>query len=136
MSAFAFGKHLKEKLNLPVNLKFEYDNNSPAEKIEVDGVTYSKMQIQHEIEGARRDQHFIKEFEYLFTYLVKKSEVNYQGRTFDEFQKIPLVRQKLIEIVKNEKFKSIVNPSENRLHIRFPCPQCGYADKSGVFFLI
>lgn len=134
MSAFAFGKHLKETLNFPVNLKFEYDNNSPAEKIEVDGVTYSKMQIQHEVEGTRCDKHFIKEFEYLFNYLVEKSGVQYHGRTFEDFQKVPFVRQKLIEIIKNDAFKSIVSPSENSLHIRFPCPQCGYADKSGVFF--
>jgi len=133
MTGFALGKHFKDSFNLPVTLKFEYDNNSPAEKIEADGVTYSKMQIQNKIEGVRRDKHFINEFEYLFSYLEKKAGISRVARTFEEFQCVPFVREKLIEIIKNDEFRHIVGPSERKFHIRFPCPHCGYADKSGVF---
>ena len=134
MSAFALGKHLKDKFKVPVTLKFEYDNNSPAEKVKVDDVIYSKMQTQQEVDGVRRDKHFIKEFEYLFSYLEKKSGVNKTDRTFEEFQRIPFVREKLIQIIKSDEFKAVVSPSERKLHIRFPCPHCGYSDKSGVYF--
>ncbi len=132
MTAFALGQHFKKSFGVPVTIRFEFDNNSPTEQKCVEGVVYSRMLTQCSVGKVRRDKYFIKEFTNLFDFLVSRSSVSYEARPFDEFQALPFVRENLIFILRNSwSFLYVVSPSERRFHLRFPCPKCGFSDKSG-----
>ncbi len=130
MFAFAVGKYLKSKFSLPTNLTFGALENGPGEKKEVNGIVYQKM-LCDTFKGKKSLADINLE---PLIYLLNKSKdfsgINYKVVFYHEMQKEPIARRTLIDILeREEEFVHILNPSDDRLRIRFKCPKCGYEEK-------
>ena len=62
MTAFALGQHLSARFDVPVKLKFEALENAPKEKVEVKGLTYTKMLSDTLVEGVPLSDIHLKSF--------------------------------------------------------------------------
>lgn len=133
MTSFALAKHIGNYFDIQPEVKFEEIDNSPAEKIVKDGITYSRNLTQKKDNSHSMNEKYMQTFKYIFDFLEKSANVPYSIRAFSEYQKLPFVRRKLIEILdKENEFLPVLSPSENRLHIRIQCPICGLVDKAGI----
>lgn len=66
-------------------------------------------------------------------YIKAKTNIGYELLPYREFQGIPFVRKTLLEILdRQEEFIPLLAPSDRKLHIRFPCPECKYMEKQGA----
>jgi hypothetical protein len=133
MTNFALAQRLGNKLNLKPEVKFEEIDNAPSEKIIKNGITYSRSVKQDIEEKVSKNEKFMNTYHKIFQYLNKKSNVKYSIRSYSEYQKLTFSRKMLIKILNEEyKYIPLFSPSEEKLHIRIQCPECGYIDKSAV----
>lgn len=132
MTGFAIGQHLGERFSLPVKFIFDQLENSPAQKLEVDGILYQKSLGDTIEDGKSLANKYMEFFRYIFAELSKRSEIPHIIRSFKEYQGLPTVRRILLQILQHQDtFAKIVSPSDQKLHVRFPCPICKFADKHG-----
>ena len=137
MTAFAIGKRLQMTFNIPVRLKFEVLENAPGETKLVNGLTYTKMLSDTIVENESLSDKHLKSFIDILNKLKSLSGIDYELLTYHKFQEIPFVRKTLITILNRENESiPIVAPSEDHLRIRFPCPICKFAEKSGVHTVV
>ncbi|MFC7443051.1 hypothetical protein [Laceyella putida] len=130
MTAFAVGKYLGDYYSLPVKVIFDQLENSPAQKLEVDGVVYQKSLSDIIHDGRSLADTNMEFFRYIFAELSKKTGVPHVIRSYEEYQNLPTVRRILLGILQShDEFARIVSPSDQKLHVRFPCPVCKFADK-------
>ena len=137
MVAFAIGERLHRTFSIPVRLKFEVLENAPGETKTINGLTYTKMLSDTIVEDESRSDKHLKSFINLLEQLKDLSGVDYELLTYRQFQESPFVRKILLTILNREsEFRPIVAPSEDHLRVRFPCPKCKFAEKSGTTTII
>jgi len=131
MSAFAIGEHLQKAYNKSVKVIVDLLTNNPGETLVVDGIKYFRSLNDTIIDGKKATEKYKKYFEEMLLEISTLSSINYEIRLYEEFQKDKVIRKVLIDVLKNkDSFTKILSPTENRLHIRFPCPKCNYTEKS------
>ena len=137
MTAFALGERLASRFKVPVTLKFEVLENAPREKVEANGLVYTKMLSDTYVDGVPISEIHLRSFIRLLEALKERSGISYQLLTYRQFQELPFVRKTLLDILnREEEFRPIISPSEDHLRVRFPCRQCGFAEKSGETTII
>ena len=137
MTAFALGQRLSARFDVPVKLKFEALENAPKEKVEVKGLTYTKMLSDTLVEGVPLSDIHLKSFVRMLEMLKARSSIDYELITYRQFQGLFFVRKTLLEILNREdEFRPIIAPSEDHLRVRFPCKECGFAEKGGATTII
>lgn len=131
MSAFAFGKKVKEKYNCEVSIKFDELENSTGMKVKIKNKNYV-YSLEDTKEGDGRSKaeinmlYFIDILERLKTY----SGIDYSIRKYKDYQQEPIVRKTIIRLFNEyDYFAELLNPKDQKLHIRVPCPRCGIMDK-------
>lgn len=131
MSVFAIAEELKRVYKLNVLVQFDEIECSPKEFIEVEGHKYVKSisDIFGESNISISDINMNYYYEIL-NFLKQESGINYQVRTYQEFQENKYIREGLIKVVNDQEFFiHLFNPSDNKLHIRTKCPKCLVMDK-------
>lgn len=133
MTAFAVAEHIGDYYGLTPEVRFEEIDNSPAEKVIKNGVTYSRSVKQVKESDLAKNEKYMRVFKYVFEFISKKTNVGFSIRPFSDYQNLPFVRRQLIKILDNESdFVPIFSPSEKRLHLRVQCLKCGFVDKAGI----
>lgn len=132
MSVFALGAELKKHYKLDVLVQFDEIECSPREFIEKDGYKYVKS-ISDIVENSNESiaDHNMKFYFEILNFLKDVTGINYEIRTYDEFQKNLSIRKSLLQVVNNKDFfVNLFNPRDGKLHIRTKCPVCSVIDKS------
>lgn len=133
MTAFALGSHLSEDYKIPAKLNFNVLENAPTEQKVINGITYTKMYHDIYRGGTPVSELYLNSFIGLLDSLQAKSNVGYELLPYKQFQEIPFVRKTLLEILDRQaEFTPLLAPSDRKLHIRFPCPDCKYMEKQGI----
>lgn len=129
--AYAIAEHLSKKFNKPAVIKFGALENGPGQKLKHDGITYQRMlsQVANE-KGIPKSEAYLSIFEKLLQKITKETRIPYQIENYTALQQHPIARATLLQILDQEPIMiQLLNPSDDRLRIRFPCPKCGLADK-------
>ena len=72
----------------------------------------------------------MKSFKELMDWLSDKTDVEYRIISYKEFQEMPFVRESLLEILnRSDEFLPLLDPSEDKLRVRFPCKSCKFMDE-------
>ncbi len=132
MCCFALGKLIEKELSIKTIVQFDELENSPSQKIKYeDGIYYKDQKHTLNEEGKTQEEINMKDFVEILDYISKKSNIEYEIRTYNEFQRNKYVRKAIIDIV-NEKeyFSKLLFPSKKSLHIRGLCPTCGLGKKN------
>ncbi len=132
MTAFAIGEYLGQHFNLPVKLTFDQLENAPAEKRIEGGIEYQKSLGDHlrEDSGSLADQ-YMESFRWVFDDLSQRTGIPYQICPYRDFQAKPVFRRNLLKILqRQEEFAPFLAPATQTIRFRFPCPRCGWVDKS------
>ncbi len=133
MTAFAIAEKLSNRFAIPAKIKFEALENAPKEQKVVNGLTYAKMHCDTYVGEGPLSEVYLNSFKEILELLKKKTGVDYEILYYKQFQEIPFVRKTLLEMIDREsEFAPVVAPSEGHLRVRFPCPICKFAEKSGV----
>ena len=83
--------------------------------------------------GTPVSEIYLNSFVEFMNILQVKTGIEYELFPYKQFQEIPFVRKTLLEILnRKEEFTPLLAPSDLKLHIRFPCPTCGYMEKQGT----
>lgn len=126
MCSFALAKHLKKYFGIDAEVLFDELENSPAETYEINNNLYYK-DLKHTQAGDGRclELVYMDKFKRILDKISKLSDINYQIRNYEEFQRNNFVRQSLIKIFNDKDyFTNLMFPSSNDLHIRSICPCC------------
>jgi len=121
---------LQERLELPAEVVFGALENGPGEKRVVDGILYQRM-LCDTFEGDRSlaDKH-MDSFSSLLSELSEFSSILHSVEMYRDLQAKPKARETLLEIIaREEEFVPLLNPSDDRLRVRFKCPDCSYEEK-------
>lgn len=131
MCSFALAKHLKETLGIETEILFDELENSPARTYEINNeLFYRDLKHTFNEDGIDLATNYMERFKKILDKISALSGINYNIRTYDEFQKNEHVRYSVIKIVNDkEYFKKLLFPSERNLHIRSICPYCHLGKK-------
>lgn len=130
MVLYAIGEHLRERFGIPVFMQFDKGEHCVGEKKVVNGILYSKSLQDTLVDGISAADYYMKSFEKIFRDLSKRTSIPYKIKNYTQLQADPIVRKTMLQIIQNrEKFIPILSPSTKKLHLRFPCPICRFADK-------
>jgi len=131
MCSFALAKHLKETLGVDTEILFDELENSPAETYKInDEIFYKDLKHTINEDGIDLATNYMKRFKKIFDKISVLSNINYNIRTYNEFQKNKYVRESVIKTLNDQEyFKKLLFPSEQELHIRSICPCCGLGKK-------
>ena len=135
-TAFAMAEHLQRALGLPAHLTFDALENSPGQSKDTPaGIMQMSLSdtpiTTGDGQATTKERRFMGSFEILLGHFSAQTGVPYTVRPYREFGLIPEFRAALIAMLRDrEGFAPIVSPSERRVHIRFACPFCGWAEKS------
>lgn len=131
ISSFALAKHLKNYYQLPVKIKVELLESVTGEEQIINGIKYYKNLEKTKMENNKtiKDLYF-PYFKELLDKLSKKDNIDYEVRFFYDYQKDPLVKKSLIEVMNNQDLlRHTLNPKTGEIRLRFPCPDCGLTEK-------
>ncbi len=130
MTAFTLGEFLQETFKIPVKIFFEQLENAPGYKVNKEGVNYQLMLCDALLENSTKLDVYMSSFKGLINWLYNKTSVEYEIMSYKDFQEIPFVRASLLEIMnRSEEFLPLLNPSEDKLRMRFPCKKCRFMDE-------
>lgn len=130
MTAFTIGEFLHDCFNIPTWILFEQLENAPGYRINKNGTTYQLMLCDTPLENSTKLEVYMKSFKELMKWLQDKTSVEYEIMSYKDFQEIPFIRKSLLEIMnRSEEFLPLLNPSENKLRIRFPYKKCKFMDE-------
>lgn len=124
--SFALAKHLKEILNIETHILFDELENSPAITYEINDNLYYK-DLKHTLNENGEDLAtvYMQRFEKILDKISMLSQIDYNIRTYNEFQENYFVRESVIKAFNDkEYFTKLLFPSANDLHIRSICPYC------------
>ena len=126
MCSFALAKHLKETLNIDTEVLFDELENSPAQTYEIgDEVYYKDLKHTLNDDGVDLATTYMKRFKKILDKISILSGVNYDIRTYNEFQKNEYIRDAVIKTLNDQEyFTKLLFPSSGNLHIRSICPYC------------
>jgi len=132
-TAFAAGEYLHQEYNIPQIIKFEALENAPGDKLERDGVNYCRMLSDSIKNGKPLSEIYLQSFLEVLNHFSTNTKVPYEIESYREFQSHLVVRETLLKILsREEEFAPFIAPSEKRLRVRFPCPECKFMEKDSL----
>lgn len=133
MCAFAVGRHLAERLDLPAELILDVLDNGPALKRAEAGVTWQLSLADTYEGGLSRAERNLAPFIDILERLSAYSGLPYRLRRYGEFQADPSFRRILLEVLRrHDALLPILSPSERRLRVRLRCPVCHWVEKDAT----
>lgn len=131
ISAFALAKHFKEYYKIPVKIKVELLESVTGKEFNINGTKYYKnLNTIEDSNGQTIKEKFFPYFKELLDRLSKKDEITYEILFFYDYQKNPLVKESLYEVINhNNDLKYVLNPKNGEIRLRVPCPKCGMTEK-------
>ena len=133
MTSFGIASLIRNELGINAIVQFDQLENSPCKLKTEDGVEYSLALDKCQKNGVPVSDLNMQQYYKLFDYLSKKTKINYQVRTYKEFQSLTKIRLGLLNILSKEvDFAKLLQPVEKKLHVRIPCDKCGWVDKKSV----
>lgn len=131
MCGFALARKFKMDLKKEVSICFDQLENAPAKEMNIDGKKYSLQLSQVFNDGRSVNEKNMISYYKLLDELSALSGVRYFVRTYAMLQANETFRKSLLTIMnEKDKYGKILSPSNHLLKVRFPCPQCGFAEKS------
>ncbi len=131
MCGFALAQKFKRDFKKEVSICFDQLENAPAKQINLDGKKYSLQLSQVFNDGYSIDEKNMVSYYKLLDDLSALSGVRYFVRTYSMLQANKVFRKSLLTILnKKDKFSELLSPSDYLLKVRFPCPKCGFSEKS------
>ncbi len=143
MCVFAIAEELRDYFEKPVRIVFDMLENAADRKFQgVKEKVVKGKKVQYQISLADSEDEYgvsvldrkMESFYQIFDFLKRKTKISMEIRSYAECQKDPSFRSALLQIYNRmEEFKGIISIDYNGLRLRFPCPECKWIDKKGVF---
>lgn len=130
--SFSLANRIKNNYRIPTEVVFGALENGSGEKIEKNGIIYQKMlsDTASDLEGISLAEKYMRYFSDLLTNLSEPSGIPYSTEFYWELQRKPVARQTLLDLIAQEEdVVPLLNPSDDRLRIRFKCLECDYEEK-------
>lgn len=132
MAAFLLARKFWIDFNIPVKVEFDELENSPCLQIKS---TYYKSLADSLKNVKSYADYYMDSYQRIFDKLTQLTGVPYYIRTYEEFQKNPVVRENIFKIYKNyEKFCELLDPSDKKLFLRTKCPICNISNRNPESF--
>jgi hypothetical protein len=133
LTVFAFARHTAGVLGLPASIIFDALENAPAERVTIDGDTYTRN-VGDLIDSGDLDRsERAGGFERLLAWASDRSGIPYQFRPYQAYQGLRPVRECLHMIAsRQDDFAPIVAPRDGVIRIRPRCPECRLMQKSAA----
>lgn len=130
-AAFLLAKAVKRTFNVDAIVRFGALDNAPYD-IRLDPETHhAYQQTYFHAVGAEKIGKLIESYyRAFFDSLADATGVDYETETYTAQQADPIFRHEFLATLGH--FNSIrwpLAPSHGQVHLRFPCPQCGWAEK-------
>ena len=127
-TAFLLAKKFQDKFSVPTKVEFDELENSPSEKVEEH---YFKSLGDSVKDGRALSEIYIDTYIVIFDKLSALSGIPYYIRTYEEYQKIPVIRKTILDIYHHyNEFKKLLDPSGEKLFLRTKCPVCGISNRN------
>lgn len=132
MTGFRLAYELNKKYKKDCKIIIELLDNISDEKIcniftKNSRKYYYKKLVSNNMELQKKYNEFIKMIEKLNDLYNVKTEI----RTYKDIQQDERMRNSIFEVLQNKNyFEKILNPKEEKMHIRIPCPICGLIEKN------
>jgi ASC-1-like (ASCH) protein len=129
--AFLLAKAAKRTFNVDSVVRFSALDNAPYD-IRLDPETHhAYQQTYHHALGAEGIKELVeKYYRGFFDSLADATGVDYEIETYTAQQADPVFRYEFLATLGHlESIRWPLAPSHGQVHLRFPCPQCGWAEK-------
>lgn len=131
-ATFALAKKLEKTCSVQPRILFWALENAPGDLLETGRGTYYRTLEMSDQQGRPRSEFYMESFHFLLERLAMLSGFQYEVMTYRSFQSERRVRELIIEMIRREEeLAPLLCPSERRFKVRFACPECGWAQKSG-----
>jgi ASC-1-like (ASCH) protein len=130
-SAFLLAKAVKRTFNVDAIVRFGALDNAPYD-IRLDPETHHAYQqtYYHALGAAGISELIEKYYRALFDSLADATGVDYEIETYTAQQADPVFRYEFLATLGHlDSIRWPLAPSHGQVHLRFPCPQCGWAEK-------
>ncbi len=131
LGVFALAEHFANQLDLEATVVFDALDNAPADKVIVDGATYTRT-VEDLIDAGnleRADR--FSGFERLLAWASARTGLRHEFRPYSAYQGLRPVRECLHTIAHRlEEFRPIVAPHDGIVRVRPRCPDCRLMEKS------
>lgn len=130
-AAFLLAKATKRTFNVDAIVRFTALDNAPYD-VQLDPETHHAYQTtyHHALGLAAVDDLIGKYYRGLFDSLADATGVDYEIETYTAQQAAPAFRYEFLATLSHlDQVRWPLAPSHGQVHLRFPCPQCGWAEK-------
>ncbi|WP_324021855.1 hypothetical protein GC090_20255 (plasmid) [Pantoea sp. JZ29] len=133
ISTFALAKKLKENCGTESKVLFWELENAPGDTCEIDGsIFYRTLGKSPCNDYDSKSEKHLKEFRNLLKIFSDISGIPYNSWSYNDFQSTPEVREIIINLIEREdELATLLCPSEKKFKVRFACPVCDFAEKTG-----
>jgi len=133
LTVFALTAHAADTLELPATVIFDALDDAPAERVDIDGRTYTRTVSDLTDSGHLDREQRVSGFERLLTWASQRCGIRYEFRPYTIYQGLRPVRECLHAIASRQtEFAPIVAPADGVLRIRPHCPECCLMEKSAA----
>ncbi|WP_255218810.1 ASCH domain-containing protein [Actinomadura formosensis] len=132
-AAFLLAKATKRTFNVDTIVRFGALDNAPYD-IRLDPETHHAYQqtYAHALGEAAVGDLIGKYYRGMFDSLADATGVDYEIETYSSRQTVPAFRHEFLATLgRLEQIRWPLAPSHGHVHLRLPCPQCGWAEKRG-----
>lgn len=130
-AAFLLAKAIKRTFNVDAIVRFGALDNAPFD-IQLDPETHHSYQQTyfHALGHGKVDELIEKYYRAFFDSLADATGVDYEVETYTEQQDQPAFRAEFLHTLSRlEVIRWPLAPSHGVVHIRLPCPTCGWSEK-------
>jgi ASC-1-like (ASCH) protein len=132
-AAFLLAKATKRTFNVDAVVRFGALDNAPYD-IRLDPETHHAYQQTyfHALGADGVDDLIGKYYRAMFDSLADATGVDYEIETYSQQQADPAFRHEFLATLgRLDQIRWPLAPSHGQVHLRLPCPQCGWAEKRG-----
>lgn len=132
-AAFVLAREVRNVFSIETRVLFNALDNAPYD-IELDPETFHSYQItyRHELGDAGVSDFITELYHDYFESLSERTAVDYRLQRYSDQQSQPLFRSIFLRSLRlQEALRWCVAPTNGIMHVRFPCPMCGRAEKRG-----
>lgn len=130
-SAFLLAAATRQAFSVETVVRFGALDNAPYD-IQLDPETHHAYQITyHHALGADGVTDLIdKNYREFFDSLAAATGIDYEVETYTEQQRTPAFRAEFLRTLRHlDAIRWPLSPSHGVVHLRLPCPECGWAEK-------
>ncbi|WP_307801628.1 ASCH domain-containing protein [Actinomadura violacea] len=130
-AAFLLAKQTKRAFGVDTVVRFGALDNAPYD-VQLDPETHHAYQQTyfHALGAERIEDLVAKYYRSMFDSLADATGVDYEVETYTSQQASPEFRHEFLATLgRLDQIRWPLAPSHGQVHLRFPCPQCGWAEK-------